>query len=61
METISNEDIQLRISQLETEHDAAEDFETRLEIKDKIHNLKMVLSGEKPLGSSEIECIGCGS
>ena len=61
METISKEDILLRILQLEAEHDAAEEFETRLELKDKIHNLKMVLSGEKPMGSAEIECIGCGS
>jgi hypothetical protein len=61
METISKEDILMRISQLESEHDSTEDFESRLEIKDKIHNLKMVLSGEKPMGSAEIECIGCGS
>jgi hypothetical protein len=31
-----------------------------MEIKDKIHNLKMKLNGIKPT-SSEIDCVGCGS
>ena len=31
-----------------------------MEIKDKIHNLKMKVSGSKPC-SSEIDCTGCGS
>ena len=52
---------QEQITQLEKEFEFAEDFETKLEIKDKIHNLKLLLSGEKPAGSSEIECVGCGS
>ncbi len=50
-----------QIAQLEKEFEFAEDFETKLEIKDKIHNLKLLISGEKPMGSSEIECVGCGS
>ncbi|MDN4165495.1 hypothetical protein QWY31_08285 [Cytophagales bacterium LB-30] len=31
-----------------------------MEIRDKIHNLKMKLSGAKP-ANQEIECVGCGS
>ena len=31
-----------------------------MEIKDKIHNLKMKSEGTKP-GNSEIDCVGCGS
>lgn len=31
-----------------------------MEIKDKIHNLKMKANGTKPI-SSEFECVGCGS
>lgn len=31
-----------------------------MEIRDKIHNLKMKLNGTKPMDSS-IDCIGCGS
>jgi hypothetical protein len=31
-----------------------------MDIKDKIHNLKMKLDGTRP-ANSEIECVGCGS
>lgn len=31
-----------------------------MEIRDKIHNLKMKLNGTKPMDSS-IDCVGCGS
>lgn len=31
-----------------------------MEIKDKIHNLKMKAEGIRP-ANSEIECVGCGS
>jgi len=31
-----------------------------MEIRDKIHNLKMQLNGTKPMDSS-IDCVGCGS
>lgn len=31
-----------------------------MDIKDKIHNLKMKLEGIRP-NNSEIECVGCGS
>lgn len=52
---------QEQLTLLEKEFEIAEDFETKLEIRDKIHNLKLLISGEKPMGSSEIECVGCGS
>ena len=31
-----------------------------MDIRDKIHNLKMQLDGTKP-SNSEIDCVGCGS
>ncbi|GHB40427.1 MULTISPECIES: hypothetical protein [Mongoliitalea] len=31
-----------------------------MDIRDKIHNLEMVVKGIKPMDSS-IDCIGCGS
>lgn len=31
-----------------------------MDIRDKIHNLKMRVNGTKPL-NQEIECVGCGS
>lgn len=31
-----------------------------MELRDKIHNLKMQLTGAKPM-NQEIECVGCGS
>ncbi|MFY0599481.1 MAG: hypothetical protein JXR03_07400 [Cyclobacteriaceae bacterium] len=31
-----------------------------MDLKDKIHNLKMKLNGTRPI-NSEIECVGCGS
>lgn len=31
-----------------------------MEIRDKIHNLKMKLTGTRPI-DSQIECVGCGS
>lgn len=31
-----------------------------MDIRDQIHNLKMKLTGTKPM-SQEIDCVGCGS
>lgn len=31
-----------------------------MDIRDKIHNLKMRVNGTKPM-NQEIECVGCGS
>lgn len=36
------------------------DMMVDMEIKDKIHNLKMKQQGIRP-ENSEIECVGCGS
>ena len=36
------------------------DMTKDMDIKDKIHNLKMKLKGIKPT-DSEIDCVGCGS
>ncbi len=54
-------DIQEQIEQLEKEFSFTEDFERKLELKDKIYNLKLSLNGIKPSNSSEIDCVGCGS
>jgi hypothetical protein len=52
------EDIQSEISELEGTL-TGNMFED-MEIKDKIHNLKMKINGTKPMDQS-IECEGCGS
>ena len=31
-----------------------------MELRDRIHNLKMIQKGIKPV-SSEVNCVGCGS
>jgi hypothetical protein len=36
------------------------DMFTDMDIKDKIHNLKMQIEGVRPM-DSYIECVGCGS
>lgn len=45
---------------LELEAKLTGDMFQDMEIKDKIHNIKMRLSGTKPI-DSHIDCIGCGS
>lgn len=51
----------LQIEALEIQVKNENDFGIKLELKDKIHNLKMVLNGVKPAGSIDFECVGCGS
>jgi len=46
------------IQQLESQ--LSGDMFADMEIRDKIHNLKMKLNGTKPMDSS-IDCVGCGS
>ncbi|WKN32796.1 hypothetical protein PZB74_05490 [Porifericola rhodea] len=55
---VTQESLEKEIQELESQltGDMFKDMETR----DKIHNLKMKLSGTKPMDSS-IDCIGCGS
>ena len=51
-------EIQEEINSLESK--LTGDMFNDMEIKDKIHNLKMKLNGTRPM-NSEIECVGCGS
>lgn len=51
-------DIQSEIDTLEGQ--LTGDMFKDMEIKDKIHNLRMKLTGTRPM-NSEIECVGCGS
>lgn len=44
----------------ELESQLTGDMFADMDIKDKIHNLKMKLNGTRPM-NSEIECVGCGS
>lgn len=55
---MTTESIQSEISKLESS--LTGDMFQDMEIKDKIHNLKMKLNGTRPK-NSEIECVGCGS
>ena len=55
---MTTESIQSEITTLESQ--LAGDMFKDMEIKDKIHNLKMKLNGTRPM-NSEIECVGCGS
>lgn len=55
---MTTEEIQTQITELESK--LTGDMFSDMEIKDKIHNLKMKLNGTRPM-NSEIECVGCGS
>lgn len=55
---MSNEQIQQEISDLEAK--LTGDMFKDMELRDRIHNLKMKLNGTKP-GNQEIDCVGCGS
>ena len=52
------EEIQSEITALEGQ--LTGDMFKDMELKDKIHNLKMKVNGTRPM-NSEIECVGCGS
>lgn len=52
------EEIQAEIKSLEAQ--LTGDMFQDMDIKDKIHNLKMKENGTRPM-NSEIECVGCGS
>jgi len=52
------EDLKAEISLLESQ--LTGDMFADMDIKDRIHNLKMKVSGTRPI-NSEIECVGCGS
>ena len=50
--------IETEIKQLESQ--LTGNMFSDMEIRDKIHNLKMQLNGTKPANQT-IECVGCGS
>lgn len=52
------EKLQQEIAELEAQ--LTGDMFQDMDLKDKIHNLKMKLNGVKPV-DSHIDCIGCGS
>ena len=61
MECLSLEvdmDYKLEIQKLQQQ--LTGDMMADMEIKDRIHNLKMEMEGIKPQ-NSEIDCVGCGS
>ncbi len=49
------------IEELEKKFETSNDFILKLELKDKIHNYKMILNGTKPLSSEGYICDSCGS
>ena len=55
---MTKEAIQFEITELEGQ--LTGDMFQDMDLKDKIHNLKMKLNGTRPM-NSEIECVGCGS
>ncbi|MBV6645832.1 MAG: hypothetical protein KI790_10305 [Cyclobacteriaceae bacterium] len=55
---MTTENLQTEIKELESQ--LTGDMFQDMEIKDRIHNLKMKLNGTRPM-NSEIECVGCGS
>ena len=57
METIISQ-LEQEIAELEAQ--LTGDMFQDMEIRDKIHNLKMKANGTKPI-NSEIDCVGCGS
>lgn len=52
------EDLEAEIKTLESQ--LSGDMFKDMEVRDKIHNLKMQLNGTKPM-NQEIDCVGCGS
>lgn len=52
------QEIQSEITSLESQ--LTGDMFADMDLKDKIHNLKMKEKGTRPM-NSEIECVGCGS
>ena len=58
METVAKQEIEQKIAALDAQ--LTGDMFKDMEIRDKIHNLKMKLTGTRPM-DSQIECVGCGS
>lgn len=58
MQTVTKETLEQEIKELEAQ--LTGNMFQDMEIRDKIHNLRMKASGTRPM-DSEIECVGCGS
>lgn len=58
MQTVTKEELEKEIEVLNAQ--LTGDMFKDMEIRDKIHNLKMKLNGTKPM-DTQIDCIGCGS
>ena len=58
METVAKQEIEKEIEALNAQ--LSGDMFKDMDIRDKIHNLKMKLTGTRPM-DSQIECVGCGS
>ena len=58
METQTKENLEQEIEALTAQ--LTGDMFKDMEIKDKIHNLKMKANGVKPM-DTQIDCVGCGS
>ena len=58
METVAKQEIEQEIKALNEQ--LTGDMFKDMDIRDKIHNLKMKLTGTRPM-DSQIECVGCGS
>ncbi len=58
MEAVATQEIEKEIAALDAQ--LTGDMFKDMEIRDKIHNLKMKLTGTRPM-DSQIECVGCGS
>jgi hypothetical protein len=60
--TISEkEHVQQELDKLNAVLSNTTDFSEKLELRDKIHNMQMILNGVKPYGSIQYFCEGCGS
>ena len=58
---LEKEHVQIELDKLNEAAAKTTDFSEKLELKDKIHNMQMILNGVKPYGSIQYFCEGCGS
>jgi hypothetical protein len=59
--TQEKEHVQVELNKLHEAVEKTNDFSEKLELKDKIHNMQMIMNGVKPYGSIQYFCEGCGS
>jgi hypothetical protein len=61
LSVLEKEHVQLELDKLNAAVAKTNDFEEKLDLKDKIHNMTMILNGVKPYSSINYFCEGCGS